>query len=190
MSPQRDIVVEQLVAQGLSREDAERMGQRAVEGYADCLFESVRRQYEAQGNLSEFLDHTDDIAWLEAAATLSSVRAATAPCLANVAQQVGITLPASPASGGNLDERITLPIEPPSWGAEMERRIRDHVASRPELGVTDVVVTCREQGCSALLVGRDIRIFEFEFDVFAEQNGFQKAVVGGQANGRSVWLER
>jgi hypothetical protein len=190
MGAQRDILVEQLSEQGLSREDAERMGQRAVEGFADCLFENVRKQYEAQGNLSEFLEHTDDTAWLEAATRLNSVRASTAPCLANVAQQVGITLPESPTSGGNLDERIILPPEPPSWGAEMERRIRDHVASRPELGVTDVVVTCREQGCSALLVGRDIRVFDFDFDAFAEQNGFQKAVVGGPPNGRSVWLER
>jgi hypothetical protein len=189
MGRQRDHVVEQLVEHGLSREDAERMGQRAVEGYADCLFEAVRKQYEAQGNLGEFLDHSE-IAWVEAAISLSSVRTAMAPCLANIGQQVGIPSPASLASGGSLDERITLPPEPPSWAAEMERRIRDHVASRPELGVTDVVVECREQGCSALLVGREIRIFDFEFDVFAEQNGFQRAMVGGDRNGRSVWLER
>jgi hypothetical protein len=72
----------------------------------------------------------------------------------------------------------------------MERRIREYVASRPDLGVTDAVVECREQGCRALLVGRDIRIFDFDFDVFAEQNGFQRAMVGGDRNGRSVWLER
>ena len=187
--PQRDYFAEQLVAQGLSAEDAEQIGQRALQGYADCLFEAVRKQYEAQGNLSEFLAHAD-MAWVDAATKLNSVRTAMALCAADISQQVGIPPPASPALGGSFDERIPLPPEPPSWGPQMERRIRDHVDSHPALGVSDVIVDCREEGCRALLIGRDIRIFDFDFDVFAEQNGFQKAVVGGSPNARSVWLER
>jgi hypothetical protein len=189
LAPERGHLVEQLVAQGLSAEDAERMGQRAVEGYADCLFETVRKQYEAQGNLNDFLDHAE-ITWVDAALKLNGVRAAVAPCIATIIQQVGLPPPPNLPLGGSLEERIKLPSEPPPWAAEMESRIRDHVASHSELGVTDVIVECREEGCRALLVGRDIRIFDFDFDVFAEQNGFQKALVGGDRYGRSVWLER
>ena len=72
----------------------------------------------------------------------------------------------------------------------MESRIRDHVASRPDLGVTDALVDCRQAGCTVMLVGRDIRVFEFDFDVFAEQNGFARAVLRGERNRRLVWLER
>ena len=41
-----------------------------------------------------------------------------------------------------------------------------------------------------MLTGRDIHIFDFEFDVFAEQNGFQHAVLRGDGNMRLVWLQR
>jgi hypothetical protein len=187
MGPDRDRIAERLVAQGLSQPDAERMGQHAIEGYADCLYEAARKQYAAQGNLNEFLDHIE-IAWVFAASNLNRVRATMAPCLANIGQQTGIPWPAEYASGGSPDERITLPPPPPPWAAEMDSRIRDHVASHPGLGVTDVFVECRDEGCGAMLVGRDIRIFDF--DVFAGQNGFRKAVVAGDSNRRSVWLER
>jgi hypothetical protein len=40
------------------------------------------------------------------------------------------------------------------------------------------------------MVGRAIRIFDLEFDVFAEQNGFGRAVLRGDSNARSVWLPR
>jgi len=72
----------------------------------------------------------------------------------------------------------------------MEGRIRDHVASRPELGVTDVLVDCREAGCYVVLAGRDIPIFDFDFDAFAEQNGFARALLRGESNRRLVVLER
>jgi hypothetical protein len=189
MGAERDRITNELVEQGLSSEDAEQMGRRAVEGIADCLFDAARSQYEAQGNLNEFLEHAE-IDWVLAATSLNRVRAVMAPCLANIHQQTGLPLPADHAVGGNLDERVTLPPPPPPWAAEMTGRIREHVASHPELGATDVFVQCREEGCSAMLVGNDIRIFDFEFDVFAEQNGFQKAVVGGDRDRRSVWLER
>jgi hypothetical protein len=189
MSPERERMAEQLMSHGLSQADAERMTQRAIEGYADCYFEVARKQYEAQGNLNDFLDHTE-VTWVLAATNLNRVREALALCMANIAQQVGLPFPSDSALGGSPDARVTLPPPPPAWAAGMDRRIRDHVASRPGLGVEDVFVECREEGCSAMLVGHDIRIFDFDFDVFAEQNGFQRAVVGGQKNLRSVWLER
>jgi hypothetical protein len=189
MGAEREKITKDLVEQGLSLADAEQMGRRAVEGIADCLFDAARSQYEAQGNLSEFLDHTA-IDWVLAATNLNRVRDVMAPCLANVRQQAGLPLPAEQPPRGSPDERVTLPPPPPPWAAEMDSRIRDHIASHPGLGVTDVFVQCREEGCGAMLVGSDIRIFDFEFDVFAEHNGFQKAVVGGDRDRRLVSLER
>jgi hypothetical protein len=192
MGPERDGMAERLVAQGLSRVDGERMAQRFIEGYAECLFDATRKQYEAQGmSGNEFLDNAER-SWsqLLAAFQLSRVRSAMSPCMANISQQTGIPLVAGYESGGSLDERITPPPPPPPWAAEMDSRIRAHVASRPELGVTDVLVECREEGCSVMLVGRDIRIFDFQFDVFAEQNGFEHALLRGDGNRRLVWLQR
>jgi len=191
MGATRDAITEELVSQGLSRADAEQIGKRAVEGIADCYFDAGRTQYEAQGNLNEFLDHAD-INWIEAALRLNRVRSAMLPCLTNIRQQTGLPLPLvdEQAPRGSLDERVALPPPPPPWAAEMDSRIREHIAAHPGLGVTDVSIQCREEGCSALLVGSDIHIFDFEFDAFAEQNGFQKAVIGGQRDRRSVWLER
>jgi hypothetical protein len=189
MGAEREKITKDLVEQGLSLADAEQMARRAVEGIADCLFDAARSQYAAQGNLSEFLDHTE-IDWVLAATNLSRVRVVMAPCLANVRQQTGLPSPVDQPVNGSPDERVTLPPPPPPWAAEMGTRIRDHIASHPGLGVTDVFVQCRDEGCSAMLVGSDIQIFDFDFDVFAEQNGFKKAVVGGERDRRSVWLER
>jgi hypothetical protein len=47
-----------------------------------------------------------------------------------------------------------------------------------------------EAGCYVVLVGRDIPIFDFDFDAFAEQNGFARALLRGESNRRVVWLER
>ena len=72
----------------------------------------------------------------------------------------------------------------------MESRIRQYVASRPVPEITQVVVRCIEEGCNVTLVGDDIRIFDLQFDVFAEQNGFQHAVLGGDKELGLVWLQR
>jgi hypothetical protein len=192
MGPERDGMAERLVAQGLSRVDGERMAQSFIEGYADCLFDAARKQYEAQGmSVTEFLESAER-SWsqLLAAFQLNRVRSAMAPCMANISQQTGVPLVAGYESGGSLDERITPPPPPPPWAAEMDSRIRAHVASRPELGATDVLVECSEEGCSVMLVGRDIRIFDFQFDVFAEQNGFEHALLRGDGGRRFVWLQR
>ena len=187
----RDGVGEQLVREGLSEEDAERMAKHFIEGYADCEFDAARKQYEARGvSVDEFLDRAEQ-GWSHVldGYDVNRVLSALAPCLANLHQQTGISLPFDYTSVGSSDER-NIPPPPPLWAAEMESRIRDHVASRPELGVTDVLVDCREAGCNVILVGRDIRVFDFGFDVFAEQNGFTRAVLRGTSNHRLVWLKR
>jgi hypothetical protein len=184
----RDEVAERLIRQGLSREDAERVGERFLEGYVDCEFDAMRDQYEAQGaSEDDFLDRAEQ-GWPHVLDGYDANRArrAMAQCVANLSQQTGISWVVNSASAGSADEQVP----PPPWAAEMEDRIRDHVTSRPELGVTDVLVDCRERGCYVLLVGSDIPIFDFDFDVFAEQNGFARALLRGESNRRVVWLER
>ena len=189
---ERDGVTETLVRQGLSQEDAERMGERAFEGYVNCLFDTAREQYEARGaSVDEFLDRAER-GWSRGldGDDANRVRWTFARCRAVVSQQTGLSLPADYTSVGSSDGPITPPPPPPPWAPEIESRIRDHIASRPGFGVTDVLVDCRQAGCNVMLVGRDIRIFEFDFDVFAEQNGFARAVLSGESNRRLVWLER
>ena len=184
----RDEAAEQLIRQGLSREDAERMGERFLEGYVDCEFDAVREQYEARGaSLNEFLDRAEQ-SWPHVLNGFDANRArrAMAQCVANLSQQTGIPWSVDYALAGSAEEQVA----PPPWAADMEIRIRDYVASRPELGVTDVLVDCREPGCYVVLVGRDIPIFEFDFDAFAEQNGFARALLRGESNRRLVVLER
>jgi hypothetical protein len=187
----REGVTEQLVRQGLSQEDAARMAERFIEGYADCTFDAVRKQYEARGvSMSEFLDRAEQ-GWSHVldGYDVNRVLPAFVPCVANLSQQTGISMPADDASAGSREE-LNTPPPPPPWAAEMESRIRNHVASRPGLGVTNVLVDCREEGCNVILVGQDIPVFDFDFDVFAEQNGFERAVLRGTSNHRLVWLKR
>jgi len=189
MGSYRDRVVEQLVAQGLSPTDAEQIAQRFIEGFSDCLFEAARRDSDAQGRgLKEFLE----MSWTQTMAyiSLNRVRSAAAPCVANISQQTGISLPAEFGSSGSRDETISPPPPRPLWASDMESRVRDHIASHPELAVTGVFVDCVENGCNVMIAGRDIRIFDLEFDVFAEQNGFKRTVLHGDSNSRFVWLER
>ena len=195
MAPMRDEVTERLVQQGLSREDAEQAGERYRDGYVNCLFDAARRQYEAEGiSVNEFLDRAEQ-RWslLLRAFDIDRARWATLlpPCVANIRQQTGMPLSAAYASPGSADELATQPAPPPPpWAAEMENRIQDHVASHPGLGATDALVDCEEAGCSVILVGSDIRVFDFDFDVFAEQTGFARAVVRGSNKYRQLWLER
>jgi hypothetical protein len=53
-----------------------------------------------------------------------------------------------------------------------------------------VLVECRQEGCNALIGGHDIPIFDLDFDVFAARNDFRHAIVGGDPNHRTVWLQR
>jgi hypothetical protein len=121
---------------------------------------------------------------------LKRVRFAAAPCVANVGQQAGIAIPENfAAATGGTDDIAPEPPSPP-WAAETESRIRQYVASRPALGATEVLVRCIEEGCNVTLAGEDIRIFDLQFEVFADQNGFQQAVLGGGKELRFAWLQR
>jgi hypothetical protein len=185
-------MVSALAAEGLSRTDSERVVNEFGRGVASCLFEAARRGYERQGMGSDiFLDEAER-AWVQTFQyfTSKSVRSAALPCVINAGQQAGIPVSTMVWSGGNDLERINPAPATPAWASDMKTRIGDHIASHPEAHVTSFWVQCEENGCTVLLSGRDIRIFDLEFEVFAEQNGFTRAVPAGGGDVRRVWLER
>ena len=187
MGPKRAVLADWLTAQGLAPEDGERIAQRFLEGLADCLLEAVRNEHEARGNPDQ-----RGMSWTQVLAyvNLNRIQSAAVPCASNISQQTGIPLPASFGSGGSRRDDIPEETPAPPWAPEMEARIRDYVASYSEPAIRSVIVECDEPGCNVTLVGRDIRIFELDFDVFAEQNGFKHAVLRGDSDSRFVWLQR
>jgi hypothetical protein len=193
MADSRDEFARALVASGLAPADSEPIAQRLIDGLAGCIFEAARDEYEARGiGLKEFLDGAE-IVWSQplemGIRNLSQIQSRAAPCVANASQQAGIPMPVSygPAAD-QITERFSAGLESPPWAAEMEARIRDHIASHPSLALTRTLVKCRNDGCNVMLVG-DVRIFDLDFDRFAEQNGFRHAVLGGDTT-RFVWLQR
>jgi hypothetical protein len=83
------------------------------------------------------------------------------------------------------------PIVSPDWSDEMEARIMSHVALFPGAALTNLQVQCQEEVCIVLMQSdRTIDMFEFEFDRFAETNGFQGAVLLTPENARAVVLRR
>lgn len=137
MADSRDAFVARLVAQGLARADSEQIAQRMIEGLADCLFEAALEEYEAQGvGLHDFMDLAE-ILWnqpVELSANPDHVASVAEPCTTNVSQQAGILLPAGAESPGrDIAARFSAGLESPFWAAEMETRIRDHIASYPDL---------------------------------------------------------
>lgn len=195
MAGNRDVYAQELAAGGLAPSDSERIAQRLTDGLADCIFEAARKEYEARGvSFKDFLDGAE-IVWSQpiqpGIRDVSPIRSGAASCIATVGQQAGMALPADYGSAANeFVERFSASLEPPPWASQMEARIREHIASHPGIEITDTLTTCREEGCSVMLVGRDIRIFDLEFERFAEQNGFEHAVLGGDSDRRFVWLQR
>jgi hypothetical protein len=194
MAGNRDQYAQGLVASGLASVDGDQIAQRFIDGVADCIFEATRKEYEAQGvSLTDFLDGAE-IAWSQpvepGVRNLSRIRSDAVGCIATVAQQAGIPLPANLGAANDLVERLSAGLEKPAWAWDMETRIREHIASHPALTLTGKLIACREEGCNVVLVGSDIRIFDLKFEDFAEQNGFKHAVLGGDSSRRYVWLQR
>jgi hypothetical protein len=196
MSEPRERYVERLVASGLAPADGERIAQQLVDGVADCMLEAARAEYESRGvGLKEFLD-TVEIAWTQQPRELSvdnlrQIQARAAPCIAAASEQAGIPMPSDfGRRATELVERFSAGLESPPWAGDMEARIRAHIDSHPEVTVTGTFIKCRVDGCNVMLEGHDVRIFELEFDRFAEQNGFARAALGGDSGRRFVWLER
>ena len=187
MSTWRERAASALVEHGLAPEDGERQAQQFIEGVADCFLEVMRKEYEVRGK-----PDASELTWTQTMAYvgLNRVQSAAVPCVVNIGQQNGILVSADFGTAGSRADDIPARLPSPPWAADMETRIRRHVASYSVPGIQTVLVECIEKGCSVSLVGYDIRIFDLEFDVFAEQNGFQRAALNGDANMRLIWLQR
>ncbi len=191
----RNQYIEELVAKGLARPDSERMVDEFVAGIADCLFEAARKDNEAHGYaLDEFLHGAAMLSRRPGffSIDVKHLPPSTALCAINAGQQAGL----SQAVGFEPRQRPgSEPADAPASAsgpsfAETEAGIRTHIAKYPELALTDLFVHCEARGCEILMQGQDIRIFELEFDRFAEENGFRHAVLSGDAGLRAVWLQR
>jgi hypothetical protein len=82
-------------------------------------------------------------------------------------------------------------VESPLWSDEMETAILSHIGRHPGLKLTNLQVQCAEDGCLILLIGRDIPVYELDFDVFATEHGFSAALIRGDGiQDRTVFLRR
>ncbi len=86
------------------------------------------------------------------------------------------------------------PVVSPEWSSEMEARILNHVSLYPGVSLTSLQAQCVEEQCMLLMQATSpIDVFQFEFDEFAQANGFQSAVIGtadGDTKIRIVTLRR
>ena len=82
-------------------------------------------------------------------------------------------------------------VESPPWSDEMESAILSHIGRHPGLKLTNLQVQCAEDGCLILLIGRDIPVYELDFDAFATEHGFSAALIRGDGiQDRTVFLRR
>jgi len=197
-----DAYADGLVKSGLSRADSDAVVRRFLADVAACAFETARRQYAAQGaDFAEFVAGAERVWSQESAAAgirLDSVAMTDMPCVADAAQRAGIVLPADLVAryAARVPDVLSrdgpaLPsVARPRWADAMEAAIRGHLASYPTLVLTRVYAQCGERGCFVVMDEPDVPIFDLEFDVFAERNGFDHAVVGGDERRRTIWLPR
>ncbi len=84
------------------------------------------------------------------------------------------------------------PIVSPDWADEVEAKILDHIALYPNVLANTVQVQCQEDACTVLIqADHPIDPFQFEFDRFAEANGFKSAVIHAtDYNARIITLLR
>jgi hypothetical protein len=59
----------------------------------------------------------------------------------------------------------------------MEGSILSYIAQRPGLELTDLQVQCSARECIIFIAGNDIPIYEMGFDVFANEQGFESAII-------------
>lgn len=193
---------DELVQSGLSRADSDAIAHRFLTAVAACGFEEVRRQYEAQGvGYAEFVAGAERVWALGPDAggiSLESVAMLGMPCVADAAQRAGITLPRdimARYAAFQTDVSVSRDAPPgvasrPAWAEAAEAAIRAHVAAHAAVVLTSVDVRCEGQGCFVELTGPEVPIYDFEFDVFAEQNGFERPSLSGDEHRRMVWLHR
>lgn len=83
-------------------------------------------------------------------------------------------------------------VESPPWSDAMENTILAYIAEHPALELTDLQVQCAESGCVIFMGGKEIPVYQLNFDVFAEEHGFANATIRGSdgSDRRIVFLRR
>lgn len=212
-SRHRDEYVELLSAQGLAASDSTVIVDTFLAGLADCTFETTQSAYESYGlSREEFVKGAEDL-WKSIPPEYRSISvrgiAGSSPhCAAVVSQQAGIALPAvsentastaSPPDDFGIWSAPNLLADPAGERAalaanertdEMEAKLLAYVTGLGEAGIEVLRIKCEARGCMLLMLGNDIDVFRFDFDAFAEANGFQSALIGGEASHRVVTLRR
>jgi hypothetical protein len=204
----RDRYIETLVGEGLSRADSENIVQTLFNALAECHFAVTRQRYESYGlTVEQFLSGAEEV-WTARDYHNVSVDtiARNAPqCVAQASQQAGLPIAIEPdgsaAASAPEDFGILAQpnlvawprsadanVGPQDWAHQMESTLRAHIDRYSDASLTDLRIKCEERGCVVLMKGEMIPIFEFEFDRFAEENGFASALAGGDASRRIVWL--
>jgi len=182
-----------LTGSGLAPADSERIAEALLSDLAGCMFEAARQAYTARGvTFEEFLNDAEGV-WLhgpEESRTLSvsNVVMFAPSCAAGALQQAGIPARIEPNNMAPYNGRRREVVSVPQ-SAEMETRVLSHISQYPEIALTNLQVQCDVLGCTALLEATtSIDIFLFEFDRFAEENGFASAVISGSGGQRIVHL--
>ncbi|HEX5047615.1 MAG TPA: hypothetical protein VFX89_10875 [Gammaproteobacteria bacterium] len=197
-----NVYADGLVRSGLSRIDSEAMVARFYADVAKCAFEDARGRAEIQGTPYGQYLAVAELVWSSAPEdtdiTVASVALLAMPCVADAAQRAAIALPPDlmaryaaleAGAGATRPEDPPDPL-PPQWARAMEAAIRAHVARYPAVVLTSLDARCNARGCSVVLEGDDVPVYDLELDVFAEQNGFQHASVNGRDGRRVIWLPR
>jgi hypothetical protein len=190
-----------LAKSGLSRADSDAIARRFFADVAECAFEGARKQYAAAGtDFAELVAGAERV-WSQendAGIGVEVVAMREMPCVADAAQRAGIVLPPDLVAryAARVPDELSRSAAEfphaarPPWADAMEAAIRAHLARYPSVALTSLYAECKANGCSVVIQGRDIPIFDLEFDVFAERNGFDHALVSGDDARRVVWLQR
>ena len=198
---------EQLAAKGLSPSDSDRVVQTLFDELAACHFEATRRRYESYGvTFEQFLRGAEEI-WggtpaPERILSVSSVSKVAPQCVLQASQRAGIPIdvdltsspgPTAPADFGilaepNLLRSTRVATDSSTWAGQMQAKLQAHVMRYPDVALDDLRIRCDQRACLVLMRGHGIQIFQFEFDVFAEQNGFASVQPYGDESQRMIWL--
>jgi hypothetical protein len=186
--------VQALVNTGLAQSDAERIVDEFALGIATCVFEDVRKDYEGRGYTRDEFVLVAAMIWSTPGNSfdLKRLPLSAAPCVTNVSQQAGLSLAVGFES---RPLRPSEPVDVPASASGLnldatEAAIHAHIARYPDLGPTDLYAHCEVRGCELIMQGERLRPYELELDRFAEENGFRHAVLRGNDNLRTVWLQR
>ena len=91
-----------------------------------------------------------------------------------------------------MDGRPFPEVESSPWSDGMESSILSYVSQPSSLVLTDLQVQCEDTGYVIFMGGRNIPVYELNFGVFAEEQGFETVVIRNRdgTDGKIVILRR